>query len=164
MSTFLRQFARSLQTPGQIANGAVGNAALSSDDHSPQPAQAGNTPANTDDTKFATTETVLIKDPDGIDTYHFKAGVEYSFELQVFNFSDLPTSPFFVRFEIGELNWHEDFPVDGGLGPKTNVTAVVKYGTFPPETDVHLSACVYLNSAPDNPVKCAGTANIMVKD
>jgi hypothetical protein len=158
MGTYVRQFNSSLQASGQPGATVPQSAGAGN-----TPGQASNKPAQKDNSGFRMGETVLIKDEEGNDIHFEEPDVEYYFEIEVFNTGKLPTDPFKVRFEISDLNWHDEFPMDAGLDAGHKVTAAVYYGKFPLDTDVTLSACVYLNSAPDTPKVCTGTANILVK-
>jgi len=175
MGAFLRQFNSSLQTSDQPSDGASGNSASAPDDRGliaagPQStgagntlAQAGNKPAKTDNSGLRTGPTVMVWDPDGNDESFEEPDVEYDFAIDIYNKGKLPTGPFFVRFEISDLNWHEDVPYEDGLDADGHDTPAVHYGKIPLDTDVTLSACIYSTSNPGKPIVCAGTANIMVK-
>jgi len=116
----------------------------------------------TDDSKLVTTDTVYVS-PDGGDTDEAfpKPDVEYDFCVDVANAGELPSGPFFVRFNLSgdqDPPLDLDFAQDAGLDAGASVKAVVHFGMFPNKfVDYHLEACIYAKSAPEKPINCAGS-------
>lgn len=126
------------------------------------------TPDNkTDDSKLVTTDTVYVS-PDGgtTDEAFPKPNVEYDFCVDVSNTGQLPSGPFFVRFELsGDQDPPKDldFAQDAGLDAAASVKAVVHFGAFPNKfATYHLDACIYSSSAPEKPINCAGSFDITI--
>ena len=116
----------------------------------------------TDDSKLVTTDTVYVS-PDGgtTDEAFPKPNVEYDFCVDVANAGELPSGPFFVRFNLSggqDPPLDLDFTQDDGLDAGATVKAVVDFGMFPNKfVDYHLEACIYAKSAPEKPINCAGS-------
>lgn len=121
----------------------------------------------TDNTRLVTTDTVYVS-PDGgtTDEAFPKQGVEYDFCVDVANGGNLASGPFYVRFTLSgdqDPAWEQDFKQDAGLDAGQNVKAVVHFGSFPNEFKSYfLEACIYSESAPNNPINCAGTFEFSV--
>jgi hypothetical protein len=126
-----------------------------------------NSDNKTDDSKLATTDTVYVS-PDGgtTDEAFPKPNVEYDFCVDVTNGAQLPSGPFFVRFELsGDQDPPKDidFAQDAGLDAGAPVKAVVHFGQFPNKfATYHLEACIYSPSAPEKPINCAGSFDITI--
>jgi len=121
----------------------------------------------TDDSKLATDDTVYVS-PDGGETDEAfpKPNVEYDFCVDVTNTGDLPSGPFFVRFNLSgdqDPSLDFDFTQDDGLDAEASVKAVVHFGTFPNKfASYYLTACIFSSSAPEKPINCAGSFDITV--
>jgi len=106
--------------------------------------------------------------PDGgtTDEAFPKPNVEYDFCVDISNAGELPSGPFFVRFNLsGDQNPPNDldFSQDAGLDAGASVKAVVRLGTFPNKfATYHLEACIYSNPAPEKPINCAGSFDITI--
>ena len=118
----------------------------------------------TDNTKLKTTDTVYVSPDGGTTNESFPLpGVAYDFCVDVSNLSAEKSDAFYVRFTLdnatgGSGNQTFDFKQDAGLDPDQSVKAVVHFGQFTEDDiDYTLSACIYLPSAPETPINCAGT-------
>jgi len=126
-----------------------------------------NQDSKTDDSKLVTTDTVYVS-PDGgtTDEAFPKPNVEYHFCVDVGNAGELPSGPFFVRFNLSgdqDPPLDLDFTQDAGLDAGASVKAVVHFGTFPNKfATYHLEACIYSSSTPDKPINCAGSFDITI--
>jgi hypothetical protein len=126
-----------------------------------------NSDTKTDDSKLVTTDTVYVS-PDGgtTDEAFPKPDVEYDFCVDVANASELPSGPFFVRFNLSgdqDPPLDLDFSQDAGLDAGATVKAVAHFGRFPNKfATYHLEACIYSTSAPEKPINCAGSFDITV--
>jgi hypothetical protein len=126
-----------------------------------------NSDTKTDNSKLVTTDTVYVS-PDGgtTDEAFPKPDVEYDFCVDVANAGELPSGPFFVRFNLSgdqDPPLDLDFSQDAGLDAGATVKAVVHFGTFPNKfATYHLEACIYSSSAPEKPINCAGSFDITI--
>jgi hypothetical protein len=126
-----------------------------------------NSDTKTDDSKLVTTDTVYVSSDSGTTDEAFpKPDVEYDFCVDVANASELPSGPFFVRFNLsGDQDPPSDldFSQDAGLDAGATVKAVVHFGTFPNKfATYHLEACIYSTSAPEQAINCAGSFDITI--
>ncbi|MBV8281320.1 MAG: hypothetical protein JO347_04565 [Candidatus Eremiobacteraeota bacterium] len=125
-------------------------------------ARGGSNVPKTDNTKLVTGPTVYVSPDGGTTNEPFpKPGVEYDFCIGVTNTGQMPSGEFYVRFSLDDGNGNVqtfDFRQEAGLDAGHGVNAVVHYGSLADE-DINytLSACVYLPSAPDTAISCAGT-------
>lgn len=122
----------------------------------------------TDDSKLVTTDTVYVSPDAGTTDVAFpKLNVEYGVCVTVTNAGQLPSGPFFVQFSLsGDQDTPNDldFAQDAGLDAGASVNAVVHFGTFSNKfASYHLEACIYSPSAPEKPIKCAGSFDITIK-
>src|SRR5512133_3382694 len=126
-----------------------------------------NSDQKTDDSKLVTTDTVYVS-PDGgtTDEPFPKPNVEYDFCVDVANAGELPSGPFFVRFNLSgdqDPPLDLDFTQDAGLDAGAAAKAVIHFGTFPNKfASYYLEACIYSSSAPEKPINCAGSFDITV--
>jgi hypothetical protein len=116
----------------------------------------------TDNSKLVTTDTVYVSPDSGTTDEAFpKPNVEYDFCVDVANAGELPSGPFFVRFNLSDGQdppLDLDFSQDAGLDAGATVKTVVHFGMFPNKfVDYHLEACIYAKSAPEKPINCAGS-------
>jgi len=121
----------------------------------------------TDDSKLATDDTVYVSADGGETDEAFpKPNVEYDFCVDVTNTGDLPSGPFFVRFNLSgdqDPSLDFDFTQDDGLDAEASVKAVVHFGTFPNKfASYYLTACIFSSSAPEKAINCAGSFDITV--
>jgi len=121
----------------------------------------------TDNSKLVTTDTVYVSADGGTTNEPFpKPNVEYDFCVDVANTGELPSGPFFVRFDLSgdqDPPLDLDFKQDDGLDAGAAVKAVVYFGKFPNQfATYHLEACIYSNSAPEKPINCAGSFDITI--
>ena len=122
--------------------------------------------AKTDPSKLITTDTVYVSADGGTTNEAFpRPNVAYGFCVDVTNGGQLPSGPFFVQFSLsGDQDPPEDmdFAQDAGLDADASITAVAHFGTFPNKfASYHREACIYSPSAPEKPINCAGSFDII---
>jgi hypothetical protein len=165
MKSALKGFVQQLKKQGGTMANAPAKGAPSA---GKKPSAGGDDKPKTDDSGLAGVGTVYVS-PDGgkTDEAFPKPEVEYDFCAKIVNAGKLPSSPFFVLFELtGTEDWQDRFDQEAGLKPGGKVTAVVHFGKFanPKKltADYYLTAHIHLADDPDTPIGGTGDFGIVV--